>query len=278
MTLRNASVGHHFLAVGVIATLAGCTSTPLGPTVPVMPGPGKSIESFQSDNAACKAYASEEVKGQADAANQHAIGTALLVTVLTGGLGAATGGIVGNAGAGAAVGAATGAGMGSVMGGASSSNDQFNIQQQYNNAFSQCMYAKHDQVPGFAPAMAFGPAHGASMQPPDPLVRSTQSELIRLGYLKGSADGTIGTRTRDAIANFEQANGLPADGSPSPQLLARLQSASTGAPMATASAPHDWVTPASASASTSMTPTNASASMPPAAPSTSSSGWVQPNK
>jgi hypothetical protein len=273
MTLRSASAGHHFLAVGVIMTLAGCASTPMGPTVPVMPGPGKSIESFQSDNAACKAYASEEVKGQADAANQRAVGTALLTTVLGVGLGAATGGIAGNAGAGAAVGAATGAGVGGAIGGANSSNDQFNIQQQYNNAFSQCMYAKHDQVPGFAPAVAYAPAHGAAV---DPLVRSTQSELIRLGYLKGSADGTIGTRTRDAIANFEQANGLPPDGSPSPQLLAKLQSASTSTPMATASAPHDWVTPASTS--TSMTPTNASASMPPAAPSTSSSGWVQPTK
>ena len=252
MTLRSASAGHHFLAVGVIMTLAGCASTPLGPTVAVMPGPGKSIESFQGDNAACKAYASDEVKGQADAANQHALGTALLATVLTGGLGAATGAVVGNAGAGAAVGAATGAGVGGVMGGASSANDQFNIQQQYNNAFSQCMYAKHDQVPGFAPAVAYAPAYGAAAQGPDPLVRSTQSELIRLGYLKGSADGTIGTRTRDAIANFEQANGLPPDGSPSPQLLAKLQSASTATPMATASAPHDWVTPASTS--TSMTP------------------------
>jgi uncharacterized protein YcfJ len=272
MTLRNARAGHHFLAVSVVATLAGCASTPLGPTVAVMPGPGKSMESFQGDNAACKAYASQEVKGQADAANQHAIGTALLATVLTGGLGAATGAAFGNAGAGAAVGAAAGAGVGSSMGGESSSNDQFNIQQQYNNAFSQCMYTKHDQVPGFAPAVAYG----AAAQPPDPLVRSTQSELIRLGYLKGSADGHVGTRTRDAIANFEQANGLPSDGSPSPQLLAKLQSASNGAPMATASAPHDWVTPANTS--TGMAPINASASMPPAAASTASSGWVQPTK
>ena len=89
---------------------------------------------------------------------------------------------------------------------------KFNIQQQYNNAFSQCMYTKHDQVPGFAPPWPMGRLLNRLIH----WSARPQSELIRLGYLKGSADGHVGTRTRDAIANFEQANGLPSDGTPSP--------------------------------------------------------------
>ena len=159
------------------------------------------------------------------AANQRAVGAALLTTVLGAGLGAGIGGATGDAGAGAAIGAAAGAGGGTAFGAGNSANDQANIQQQYDNAFSQCMYAKGEQVPGFAPNVAVrGPAAA-----PDPLVRSTQSELIRLGYLRGAADGFAGEKTRSAIAAFEQGSGLPADGNPSPMLLARLQSTPAGA-------------------------------------------------
>ena len=43
---------------GVVAfglLLSGCAQTPLGPTVQVMPGPGKSFDAFQFDQAGCKA-------------------------------------------------------------------------------------------------------------------------------------------------------------------------------------------------------------------------------
>jgi peptidoglycan hydrolase-like protein with peptidoglycan-binding domain len=146
-----------------------------------------------------------------------------------------------------------------------------NIQAQYDNAFSQCMYAKGEQVPGFsavASAGYYGPGPVASAAP-DPMVRSTQSELIRLGYYKGAADGFAGARTHAAISAFEQSNGLPVDGNPSSRLLARLQSTPTGSSMA-ASAPAPsagWVSP---SASSGATPVTASA---PAA-----SSWVAPTK
>jgi hypothetical protein len=247
--------------------LAGCAATPMGPTVQVMPGPGKSFETFQGDQGACKVYAADQVKGQADAANQRAAGAAVLTTVLGAGLGAAVGGAAGDAGAGAAIGAAAGAGTGTAVGANASANDQLNIQQQYDNAFAQCMYAKGEQVPGFAP---LAPPPSVAAAQPDPLVRSTQSELIRLGYLHDTADGFIGPKTRTAIASYEQTHGLAPDGAPSSMLLARLQSTPTSAGAATAQAPapSNWVAP---------TGSSAAAATPPAAPAASSS-WVAPTK
>jgi Putative peptidoglycan binding domain len=271
MIVCSRAAGRLLLALGMSSTLLGCATTPIGPTVAVMPGPGKSFEAFQSDNALCKSFAGDQVKGQADAANQRAVGTALLTTVLGAGLGAATGAIGGYAGGGAAVGAAAGAGTGTAIGAANSTDAQMNIQQQYDNAFSQCMYTRNDLVPGYAPVVAYAAPTSASVAaPPDPLVRSTQSELIRLGYMRGGADGYAGQRTHAAISEFEQANGMPPDGTASSHLLARLQSTPASAPntTASASAPANWVAPTTAA--------TASASTAPAP--ASSSNWVAPTK
>lgn len=251
---------------GTAMVLAGCAATPPGSTVQVMPGPGKSLEAFQLDNNTCKAFAAQQVQGQADAANQRSVGVALLTTVLGAGLGAATGGLTGDAGAGAAVGAAAGAGGGAVIGASSSSNDQAAIQQQYDIAFSQCMYTKGEQVPGYTPVVAAGygvPAVGAA--PPDPTVRATQVELNRLGYLHEPADGYAGSHTRSAISSYEQANGLRVDGTASSRLLAKLQATPASAPAVTAAAPAGWVAPTGSSP----------APVPAAA---QSSGWVAPTK
>jgi hypothetical protein len=276
MIVRRSAAGSFVASACVAVMLAGCAQTPMGPTVQVMPGPGKSFDVFQADQASCKTYAAGQVQGQADAANQQAVGAGVLTTVLGAGLGAAIGGAAGNAGAGAAIGAASGAGLGTAYGANGSSYAQMSIQQQYDNAFSQCMYAKGEQVPGFAP-LAAAPPPPPTASGPDSLVRATQAELIRLGYLQGAADGYMGPRTHGAIASFEQANALPADGSPSPSLLARLQSTPTGAPppppgaAPTASAPSNWVAPAG-SPGAAPSPGASAPAAPPA------SGWVAPAK
>src|SRR5215472_5913600 len=82
------------------ALLSGCVTQPMGPTIPVMPGTNKSFEAFQADQATCEQYASQRVAGQTEAANNTAIGQALIGTALGAGLGAAVGG-----GRGAAIGA-----------------------------------------------------------------------------------------------------------------------------------------------------------------------------
>lgn len=201
--------------------LAGCAQTPMGPTVQVMPGPGKDFGTFQADNEYCKSFAASQVQGQAENANQRAVGAAALTTALGVGAGALIGSVSGNAGAGAAIGGAAGLGVGTGIGAGNSQNRQYSIQQQYDNAFSQCMYTKGNQVPGYAPVSA--PPPPAAYAPDPGLVRATQNELIRLRYLHGGADGMMGPQTSDAIAAFERDNGLPVDGAPSPGLLSRLR-------------------------------------------------------
>ena len=270
MIARDSAGGHVFVAAALATMLAGCAATPMGPTVQSMPGPGKTFDAFQADNNTCKAFAADQVRGQAEASNQRTAGTVAVGTVLGAGLGAAVGGAYGNAGAGAAVGAALGATTGTMYGANSGANDQAMIQQQYDNAYSQCMYARGEQVPGYAPVAVAAPTGPT----PDPLVRSSQVELIRLGYLHASADGFMGPRTRAAITGFEQSHGLPVDGTPSPGLLARLQSTPAGAPAAaapapTASAPSNWVAP---------TTSPGAAPAPAPAPAAAPSGWVAPTK
>lgn len=43
-------------------------------------------------------------------------------------------------------------------------------------------------------------------------VKTVQQKLIRWGYLKGSADGIFGAKTKAAVVAFQKKNGLTADG------------------------------------------------------------------
>ena len=205
-------------ALAIAVLLSGCAQTPLGPTVQVMPGPGKSFDQFTYDQAGCKQFAEGAVAGQAQNANTRAVGAAAITTVLGAGLGAAIGG-----GRGAGIGAASGALGGGGIGAGMSSGEQYGIQEQYNNAFAQCMYAKGNMVPGYGPMMVNAPPP----PPPPPagnLTYAVQQQLNRLGYLRTPPDGVSGPQTSAAISQFESVSGMPVDGVPSPQLLARLQS------------------------------------------------------
>ncbi len=50
-----------------------------------------------------------------------------------------------------------------------------------------------------------------------------QRQLAALGFEPGEADGVIGARTRTALKAFQRSVGLPQDGYPSPEVLARVQ-------------------------------------------------------
>jgi uncharacterized protein YcfJ len=142
-------MGYRFPRTGLIVSLgmlSGCAATPMGPTVQVMPDPNKPFQVFQQDQESCKQYAQSQVQGQADVANRNAVGGALLATGLGAALGAAVGG-----GNGAGIGAASGAAVGAGGGTAYSQGAQGSIQQQYDNAYMQCMYSKGNQVPGAPP-------------------------------------------------------------------------------------------------------------------------------
>ena len=146
------------VALCAALSLAACATQPMGPTVNVMPATNKPFQMFQQDQFECKSYASSQIAGQVDAANNKAVGAALLGTALGAGLGAAVGG-----GRGAAVGAAGGSIVGTGAGADSSTNTQLTIQQQYDNAYTQCMYSKGNQVPGMVQQ-----ATGMAPPPPPP--------------------------------------------------------------------------------------------------------------
>jgi membrane-bound lytic murein transglycosylase B len=63
----------------------------------------------------------------------------------------------------------------------------------------------------------------------EPLSRDTvidmQTRLARLGFYTDEADGLVGPKTRSAVRLFQKQAGLPADGHPTPEVVARLQKA-----------------------------------------------------
>ena len=160
---------------GVVAAslmLSACAHQPMGPRVAVMPGQNKPFEVFQQDQAVCQSYASQQTSGQAQAANNQAVGSAVLGTLLGAGLGAAAGG-----GQGAAIGAGAGAIAGSAYGANGSQYEQGGIQHQYDIAYTQCMYSRGNQVPGYGggpraygppPAPGYAPPPGYGPPPPPP--------------------------------------------------------------------------------------------------------------
>jgi uncharacterized protein YcfJ len=151
-------------AMAAVIALTGCAPTMMAPTVPVMPGANKAPGQFIADQQTCQGYANSQTAPLAAQANNQALGGALLTTALGAGLGAAVGG-----GRGAAIGAASGALVGGGMAAQGSSIAGMNIQQQYDIYYSQCMYSRGNQVPGFSPnAYAMPPYPGPGGPPPGP--------------------------------------------------------------------------------------------------------------
>jgi peptidoglycan hydrolase-like protein with peptidoglycan-binding domain len=61
------------------------------------------------------------------------------------------------------------------------------------------------------------------------VVKTLQTKLNQLGYSCGTADGIYGTGTKNAVASFQKANGLTADGIAGSQTQAKLASSTTKA-------------------------------------------------
>jgi len=133
------------LAAGLLLT--GCATTPTGPMVEVMPAANKPFEFFAQEQTDCEHYAADQVAGGAQAANNRALGATALGAVLGLGVGAATG-----SGRAATVGAASGSAIGATVGADQSSYAGYSLQRRYDIAYSQCMYAKGNYVPGMAAA------------------------------------------------------------------------------------------------------------------------------
>lgn len=146
-----------------IAAMSGCATAPPGPTAQVMPPPNKPLEMFQADDAACRPYAAGIVQPDIDAANKQMAGQIIIGALA----GAALGAAIGN-GAGQAI--AAGAAAGSIVGTAAAADttawSQLTVQQRYDIAYSQCMYSRGNQVPGYVQRYALPPPPPPSSSTP----------------------------------------------------------------------------------------------------------------
>jgi uncharacterized protein YcfJ len=130
--------------IAVLASLVGCVTQPIGPTITVLPAPNKPFDIFAAEDAYCRDFARMQIAAAPDQANSQVVGSAIIGTLLGAGLGAALGG-----GRVAAIGAASGALIGTGTGSSGGAWAQMTVQQRYNVAYMQCMYAKGNQVPGY---------------------------------------------------------------------------------------------------------------------------------
>jgi hypothetical protein len=160
------------VVVPLALVLGACATVPTGPSVMVLPGSSKTFEQFQADDAACRQWASQQTGTSAGKASTNATATGAVAGTLIGGAaGAAIGAAAGNPAAGAAIGGGAGLLGGSAYGAGQAQGAYHSVQQRYNMAFMQCMYAKGNQIPvarGSLPAYTSAPAVVAPPPPPPP--------------------------------------------------------------------------------------------------------------
>ncbi len=158
-----------FLSLFALVVVSGCATIPTGPSVMVWPAPGKPFEVFQSDDALCRQWASQQVGAKpGESAGQTLLGGAAIGTMLGAGLGAAIGAATGNFGAGLGIGAASGAVVGTAAATGPATGAQWEVQRRYDNAYLQCMYAKGNQVPSAVRTYRYVPPPPPSTYPPPP--------------------------------------------------------------------------------------------------------------
>lgn len=135
--------------VSALLLLSGCVTMPTGPSVLVLPAPGKSLDQFQLEDMTCRQWAAQQVGMSAqETANQKTATGAVVGTAIGVGAGALLGAASGHAGEGAAIGAGSGLLVGTAAGASSGEAYGWEAQRRYDYAYVQCMYAKGNQIPG----------------------------------------------------------------------------------------------------------------------------------
>jgi outer membrane lipoprotein SlyB len=152
------------LLLFVMGVVSACAVVPTGPNVMVLPGIGKPFDQFQVDDVICRQYAQQQIGvAPGQVSTQSVVNSAALGTALGAAAGAVIGAAAGDAGVGAAVGAGSGLLLGSATGAEAGSASSRTLQWRYDVAYTQCMYAKGNQVPPTA-----SPLSPSSVPPPPP--------------------------------------------------------------------------------------------------------------
>jgi hypothetical protein len=148
---REKIMGRKGIAAGVLAALglgACAIPPPSGPSITALPPAGKDFAQFQREDFACQQAAFHGIGGGSPqlAANQAAVGSAVLGTALGATAGALLGAASGNAGAGAAVGAGVGLLGGSAVGAGQAQTGGMGLQRRYDVIYAQCMAASGNHI------------------------------------------------------------------------------------------------------------------------------------
>jgi len=147
----------------MLLVFSGCATLPTGPSVNVMPAPGKPFDQFMAEDATCRRWAERQIgMSPQETSNQSAVSGAAVGTVLGAGAGALLGAASGHPGAGAAIGAGSGLLFGTAAGASSGQAYGYEAQRRYDNTYVQCMYSKGNQVPGTVrrPVRRYAPPPG----------------------------------------------------------------------------------------------------------------------
>jgi hypothetical protein len=146
------NLGKTLLCAAFGAALAGCASIPEGPSVRVMPAPGKPFDQFNEDNVICKEYARQQLGVDPNKVAEEKV---LSGAAAGAAIGAVSGALIGGRGS-AQGGAGVGVLFGSAAGADAANRSTMSLQRRYDIAYEQCMYAKGNQIPGF-PAPRYMP-------------------------------------------------------------------------------------------------------------------------
>ncbi|WP_215779103.1 YMGG-like glycine zipper-containing protein [Paludibacterium sp. B53371] len=126
-------------------SLSACATYPEGPSVMALPGQGKTFDQFQADDLNCRQYAQYQNHGSQ--AQQNATDSALTSAAVGTLIGAAAGALIGGNHQGAGVGAGIGLLGGTLAGSGAGDQSGHVTQHRYDQAYTQCMYAKGEKVP-----------------------------------------------------------------------------------------------------------------------------------
>ena len=155
---------HGILLALTLLVVGACATVPTGPSVMVLPPPGKPFDQFQAEDATCRQWARQQIGlSPQETINQNAATGAVLGTAIGAGLGAAIGATSGRAGAGAAIGAGSGLLVGTTSGASAGQIYGQEAQRRYDIAYEQCMYANGNIIPGMR-----GVSRRQSTLPPPP--------------------------------------------------------------------------------------------------------------
>ena len=133
----------------------------------VLPGTGKSFDEFRHDEHDCRGYAAYQSGAQnaERAASDTTVNSAAAGALI----GAAAGAALGGNGHAAVGGAALGTATGAMVGSGSAAQGTYTVQRRYDNAFTQCMYAKGNKVPmAVAPRTTRASSYRQATPPPPP--------------------------------------------------------------------------------------------------------------